>query len=139
MFKPVMVIALIVSAFLAGTALAKPKDCGAACEVPILTVNATEFSEYAQKNAVRIIDVRTPEEFTQGHLEKAVNADFNNKPQFESYLNSLDKNQTYMIYCRTGNRSTQALKLMEAEGFKNVINLEGGIQSWQAAGYSLEK
>ena len=134
-----MVIALIVSAFLAGTALAKPKDCGAACEVPILTVNATEFSEYAQKNAVRIIDVRTPEEFTQGHLEKAVNADFNNKPQFESYLNSLDKNQTYMIYCRTGNRSGQTMQIMKDKGFEQIINLDGGIQAWQAAGFALQK
>lgn len=134
-----MVIALIVSAFLAGTALAKPKDCGAACEVPILTANATEFSEYAQKNGVTIIDVRTPEEFTQGHLEKAVNADFNNKPQFESYLNSLDKNQTYMIYCRTGNRSGQAMQIMKDKGFEQIINLDGGIQAWQAAGFALQK
>jgi phage shock protein E len=139
MFKPVIVIALILTAFFVGTTLSKPKDCGAACGNQIISVNAVEFAQASKDQAVTIIDVRTPEEYTQGHLEKAVNTDFNNQTQFQAYLNSLDKNAIYLIYCRTGNRSGQAMKLMEAKGFTNIINLDGGIQSWQNAGFTLEK
>ena len=80
-----------------------------------------------------IIDVRTPEEFAQGHLENAVNIDYHSAA-FSDEIKTLDKNRTYLIYCRTGARSGQALGLMAVLQFAEVYNISGGITAWQAAG-----
>ncbi len=80
-----------------------------------------------------IIDVRTPEEFAQGHLENAVNIDFYSAA-FSDEIGALDKNRTYLIYCRSGARSSQALGLMAVLHFAEVYNISGGITAWQAAG-----
>ena len=80
-----------------------------------------------------IIDVRTPEEFAQGHLENAVNIDYNSTA-FSDEIKTLDKNRTYLIYCQSGARSGQALGLMAVLQFVEVYNISGGITAWQAAG-----
>lgn len=139
MKKTLIVVALILSASFAGYSLSQPKPCGAVCGGQIATVDARDFSQRMKESGVVILDVRTPEEFSQGHIQNAINIDFNNQTEFDTSLNSLDKTKTYLIYCRSGNRSGQAMKLMEAKGFTNIINLDGGIQSWQAAGKSLTK
>ena len=66
-----------------------------------------------------IIDVRTPEEFASGHLEGAVNINLQ-APDFEEQINALDKNGSYAVYCRSGNRSAEAVSLMENVGFTDV-------------------
>lgn len=76
------------------------------------------------KDAV-LIDVRTPEEYNSGHLMNAVNYDFENGQVFTDAMNSLDKNGKYYLYCRSGNRSSQAKTVMETAGFKNVVDLGG--------------
>ncbi len=80
-----------------------------------------------------IIDVRTPEEFASGYLENAVNIDYNSAA-FSDEIKTLDKNRTYLIYCRSGARSSQALGLMAVLQFAEVYNISGGITTWQAAG-----
>ena len=80
-----------------------------------------------------IIDVRTPEEFATGYLENAVNIDYNSAA-FSDEIKTLDKNRTYLIYCRSGARSGQALGLMAVLQFAEVCNISGGITAWQAAG-----
>ena len=80
-----------------------------------------------------IIDVRTPEEFATGYLENAVNIDYNSAA-FSDEIKTLDKNRTYLIYCRSGARSGQALGLMAVLQFTEVYNISGGITAWQAAG-----
>jgi rhodanese-related sulfurtransferase len=80
-----------------------------------------------------IIDVRTPEEFAQGHLENAINIDYYSDT-FSDETEALDKNKTYLIYCRSGARSSQALALMAVQNFTKVYNISGGINAWQAAG-----
>lgn len=73
-----------------------------------------------------IIDVRTPEEFAQGHVMGAVNHDLLGG-DFQAVLPRLDKNMEYELYCRSGNRSGQAMALMQQEGFTKVENL-GSLQ-----------
>jgi rhodanese-related sulfurtransferase len=73
-----------------------------------------------------IIDVRTPEEYADGHIENAINLDYYFKA-FEDELNKLDKNKTYLIYCRSARRSGMALDTMKAVGFTKVYNMLGGI------------
>ena len=79
-----------------------------------------------------IIDVRTPEEFADGHIENAINLDYYSET-FQDELNKLDKNKTYLIYCRSGNRSGKALNIMEERNFREVYNVSDGIIAWEAA------
>ena len=80
-----------------------------------------------------IIDVRTAEEFTDGYIETAVNLDYYAET-FRDELNQLDKNKTYLIYCRSGNRSGKALDIMKQLNFREVYNMSGGIIQWKAEG-----
>jgi rhodanese-related sulfurtransferase len=85
-----------------------------------------------------ILDVRTPQEFSEGHIEGALNLDFYS-PSFKEDLDKLDKTKTYFVYCRTGNRSGQAVKMMESLGFREAYNLSTGIVEWIAAGQPVVK
>jgi len=85
-----------------------------------------------------VLDVRTPGEFAAGHLAKAQNID-SAAPDFSDRLQALDKAKSYLVYCRTGNRSRQALRTMGAEGFGQVYHLSDGVRGWQNAGYALER
>lgn len=77
------------------------------------------------KNII-IIDVRTPAEFSEGQVPGALNIDFRS-PDFQSKILKLDKNKSYKLYCRSGNRSGQAMGFMSSQGFKQVENL-GSLQ-----------
>ncbi len=78
-----------------------------------------------------IIDVRTQEEFAGEHIENATNIDFYSET-FRDMLNTLDKNKTYLIYCRSGGRSGNALNIMAELNFKKAYNILGGINQWKA-------
>lgn len=78
-----------------------------------------------------VIDVRTPQEFTDGYIENAINIDFYSET-FRDELNKLDKGKTYLIYCRSGGRSGNALNIMTELRFKEVYNMLGGILAWNA-------
>ena len=80
-----------------------------------------------------ILDVRTPEEYASGHLENAVNINFNS-PSFQGTLNALDKDKTYLLHCRTGMRSSNAYEMMKSLGFKMVYHMAGGIVEWENNG-----
>jgi len=85
-----------------------------------------------------VLDVRTPGEFAAGHLVKAQNMD-SAASDFTGRLQALDKAKSYLVYCRTGNRSRQALRTMGAAGFGQVYHLSDGVRGWQNAGYALER
>ena len=80
-----------------------------------------------------IIDVRTPEEFNQEHIENASNIDFYSD-NFKAELNKLDKNKTYVIHCQSGGRSSRALEIMRELGFREAYNM-GGIIEWKENGF----
>jgi rhodanese-related sulfurtransferase len=83
-----------------------------------------------------ILDVRTPEEYETGHLENAENLNFNDS-LFPVWIDALDRKATYLIYCRTGSRSTGARNMMESFGFARVYNMMTGIVGWTNAGYPI--
>jgi len=85
-----------------------------------------------------ILDVRTPEEFAEGHLENAHNLDFYSK-SFREGLNKLSKEKIYLVYCRSGRRSGETLEIMKELGFKKVYNMLGGIIQWKESGFKIEK
>ena len=97
------------------------------------------IEEFAAKTAeanVVVLDVRTPAEFAEGHLANAINIDFQSR-NFESEISTLDKNATYAVYCRSGNRSGQAVKVMADLGFTDLYYMDGGVIDWAAAGKPL--
>ena len=85
-----------------------------------------------------IIDVRTPEEFASEHIENAINLDYRSET-FRDELNKLDKGKTYLIYCRSGVRSGNALDVMEELNFREVYNMLDGINGWKAEGFPTTK
>ncbi|OGD79444.1 hypothetical protein A2470_01725 [Candidatus Curtissbacteria bacterium RIFOXYC2_FULL_41_11] len=76
-----------------------------------------------------VIDVRTSQEYTSGHLPQAINLDYRSGT-FNDELGKLDKNKVYLVYCQSGNRSQKAVDIMKELGFKEVYNLSGGITQW---------
>lgn len=80
-----------------------------------------------------ILDVRTAEEFDEGHLEGAVMIDFYQE-DFADRLAELDPDVPYLLYCRSGNRSGQTAALMKELGFTDVADVDGGILAWAQGG-----
>lgn len=80
---------------------------------------------------VQLVDVRTPEEFAEGHLENAINIDIT-ADDFDSKIAALDKEKPVMVYCKAGGRSAKASSRLNELGFKNISDLEGGIINWNS-------
>ena len=102
----------------------------------VTNMNVSEFSKKITEAGVITVDVRTPGEFMTGHIQGAQNIDFESG-NFENEISTLDKNGTYAVYCRSGNRSGQAVAIMHDAGFHNVYNLNGGIIDWTNSGMML--
>jgi rhodanese-related sulfurtransferase len=77
-----------------------------------------------------ILDVRSPEEYAEAHIENAQNINYNSTA-FKVDIEKLDKNKRYLVYCRSGHRSSRAVKIMEKLGFTDIQNLAGGIMKWE--------
>lgn len=90
-----------------------------------LKVNSIEFKASYFKYRGVLLDVRTPSEFADGHIENARNLDFS-ASNFEAEIDKLDKEQTVFLYCAIGVRSTKAANLLRKKGFKHVFDLDGG-------------
>ena len=84
-----------------------------------------------------LLDVRTPDEFAQARLADAINLDFY-AADFRSQLQTLDPEATYLVYCRTGNRSATAVEMMQELGFARIYEIDGGIAAWYEAGFPIE-
>jgi rhodanese-related sulfurtransferase len=90
------------------------------------------FKEIIGLGKVQLVDVRTPEEFLAGHIDKAKNINFNDPNFKQTIASSLNKNKPVAIYCRSGRRSASALIILKEMGFKDIYDLEGGFLNWQA-------
>jgi rhodanese-related sulfurtransferase len=90
----------------------------------------------AQNPEFVILDVRTPDEYKDGHVDpqgaELVNLDFYDS-SFKEGLAELDKSKVYMVYCRSGNRSSQTLSIMEEMGFESVYHMSKGFNDWSAS------
>ncbi len=101
-------------------------------------INPDSLKTMLKNNPGILIDVRTPEEFAEGHIAGAINIDFRDE-NFEKGIDSLKKDVTYEVYCRSGKRSAAAADMMTKKGFKKVYDLEGGILGWEEKGYETVK
>ena len=87
---------------------------------------------------VQLVDVRTPQEFANGHLENARNINYND-PKFKENIALLDKSKPIAVYCGVGGRSGKASKILVELGFKDITDLAGGITAWTAASKKVVK
>lgn len=101
-------------------------------------VKAEEFDKAIKKKGVQLLDVRRPAEYEEGHIKGSTLANWEDKADFEKHAEHLDKNKPVYVYCRSGKRSSAAADFLSEQGFKNVINLEGGILEWKQEGKEVE-
>jgi phage shock protein E len=101
-------------------------------------MNPQTFKQEIEEQSGTVIDVRTEDEFASGHLQLADHNFDVMSGEFEQKLDSLDKNNTYYLYCRSGNRSGKATKMMKQRGFEHVHNI-GGYQDLVDAGLQSKK
>lgn len=87
---------------------------------------------------VQLIDVRTPAEYTEGHIPGARNLDWTGGA-LEEAMPSLDKGAPVLLYCASGHRSAAAREAMTDAGFTDVKDLDGGIRAWMGAGLPIER
>ena len=103
------------------------------------SLTAGEFEkEITTKENIQILDVRTPGEYFSGHIKHALQADWNDKKEFERRLGYVDKNKPVYVYCLAGGRSAAAADKMRKMGYENVYELKGGTNAWRAANKPLE-
>jgi phage shock protein E len=141
-----IVAPLALAAALALTAAACGDDANTAVANPVATtlapsgggvtvVDAAQAQQLlASQPDVVIVDVRTPAEYAEGHLDGALLIDIPS-PDFTTKIDALDRDATYFVYCRSANRSAVATAMMLEMGFTNVYELGAGIRAWQAAGF----
>lgn len=98
----------------------------------VASVDVKTFSEKLKTTEnPQLLDVRTPEEFSPDHIEKARNIDWNG-PDFVAQAQKLDKSRPVFVYCKVGGRSSQAAHKLAELGFAQIYNLDGGIMKWRA-------
>ena len=95
-----------------------------------VNMDVEEFSKYISNDDVQLVDVRTPEEFDEGHIAGSKNINVFDKNFVEEVEKTLDKSKPIAVYCRSGKRSADAAEKLTEHGFK-VTNLEGGILAWK--------
>ena len=96
------------------------------------------IQDYKEHEDFIILDLRCIKEYTVGHIDKAINLNYFAK-SFPEEFNKLDRNKTYLIYCRTGKISKAILEEMKIRGFREVYNISGGISQWEAQGLPTTK
>ncbi len=97
------------------------------------TIEASKAQDFitAHPKAL-VLDVRTPPEFIEGHIENAINIDFRAR-DFRDQLSKLDRDTHYILHCKSGRRSAASLEIMKRLGFKRITHMKGGLDAWKAA------
>lgn len=108
--------------------------CGTTSQEASLSPAA--FDARLKEPGVQLIDARTPGEFSGGHLANAVNLDWSGG-QLGVSVGKLDKSKPVLLYCASGRRSAAAREHLIKQGFADVVDLQGGIHAWTAAGKPL--
>lgn len=115
-----------------GTATGAPPAQVTAAAAPVRHLDPAAFAALVAQQGTVVLDVRTPAEYSAGHLPGARNLDL--QGDFARRVATLDHAASYAIYCHSGNRSATAGQMMAAAGFTTVADLAGGLTAWAAAG-----
>ncbi len=104
----------------------------------ITNIEAKNAKKLLEENKeITILDVRTEEEFNEGHIPNAVNMDVQDH-LFKQKVNTLDKEKIYLVHCRSGMRSCAAIEMMDSQGFTNIYHLHQGFLEWEESGLPTE-
>lgn len=110
-------------------------------QAELVNVNGNTLTPAEANNLIRanksnkkfiILDVRTPEEFAEEHIENARNLNFDAE-NFKSEVNKLHRNQKYLLYCKNGGKSGKTVNMMRDNGIKEIFYLQGGLTKWKEA------
>lgn len=101
-------------------------------------LTADQFEQQLQQPNALLLDVRTPDEYAQGHLRGATLIDIE-ATDFDQKIATLDRSKTIMVYCTTGGRSSDAVERLQKAGFGKIQNLTQGYDDWTAKGKATEK
>ena len=101
-------------------------------------IDAEQFDKMRKEPNTVVLDVRTPQEFSQGHVPGAVNMDISD-PMFKKKIAGLDKSKTYLVHCAAGVRSNRACHLMSSLELAGLYDYKGGFKDWKAQGKPIEK
>ena len=136
MFKILSIVALV--ALVAACVKAK-NSSSSSSDVDVKVVVPADFNmAFSADSAALLLDVRTPDEYAEGHLKGAKLLDWKNSDTFKEGAKTLDKSKTIYVYCRSGRRSNAAASYLASQGFK-VIDMDGGILSWTSEGFEVVK
>jgi phage shock protein E len=131
----ILVIAIALVACSAPPAAA-PIAAPAAVQNLPANIDVATAASLRDRSDVVMLDVRTPEEYAQGHIPGITLIPLDQVP---NRLSEIPKDKTVVVTCRTGNRSDQAAQFLRQQGYDNVHNMLGGIVAWEQAGYPVEK
>ena len=104
---------------------------------PISLATPEDAAAVISEPGTVLLDIRTPEEVVTGVIPGATHIDFY-AADFADRIGALDRNTTYVVYCRSGNRSAQAMDLFRSLEFSSVTEIDGGIVAWSSAGLEIE-
>lgn len=99
----------------------------------IISVSAPEFDKEIKADSVQLLDVRTPQEYAEGHIDGALNINVQSDDFKQMAKKELSKDSTILVYCRGGRRSMDAAEILTKLGYK-VVNMKGGIIEWKEDG-----
>ena len=109
-------------------------SCNGQTKKEVKTVKPEDFAQKINSTSQpQILDVRTPKEFSDQHLDNAVNINWNGD-DFDKKVAELDKSKPVFVYCLSGGRSSKASGKLAELGFKEIYEMEGGIVKWNASG-----
>lgn len=139
--RTALVSLLVTSSFGVSGALAEstdPLSIGTLKQNGIRHVSIDQGKDLISNNPdIIVIDVRTGFEFRRGHIGRAININYFST-RFRRQIRNLDPEKTYLVHCKSGHRSGRAAPIMKAEGFTNVIHMDGGFDAWKKAGLPVQ-
>jgi rhodanese-related sulfurtransferase len=123
------ILTIAVLVFLSGSLLAQTPQ--------LKQITSKEAVKMLNKNIV-VLDVRTADEFNQGHIKGAINIDIKQANAFDK-ISKLNPEATYLVHCRTSHRSTNAVDYMLTKGFKKIYQMIDGYSGWSQNNFPVTK
>ena len=118
----IKITAMVFTLFISGTTLAQTPG--------FHDVKVAEFEKLANAGKGTILDVRTPKEYAEGHVNGSVNINYFDK-DFKDQVGKLESAKPVYVYCHSGGRSSKAMNIMKSQGFATIYNLTGGYSAWK--------
>jgi len=129
-----LILPLILAIFWLTVGCSQQSDEAKQHEKGIVQLEAAAFKSMFSEKPGTVLDVRTNQEVSTGMIESAQHINVLDA-DFETKVKDLDKTKPVYVYCKSGGRSNRAAKQMQALGFEQIYDLQGGMTAWKAAGY----